>query len=156
MFDIKKSKKAYIESAEHFVVVRDGVVYLRIVGEEGNYKIMTATAGEDYHGANFFNNQIALNEAALKISASLNTKSRLKSDYHNREYVEIGSCEYISDAYRVAEMLFVKLEENTESRSNDELQNVYTDLAIDESGADVYLSDGMWLSSDGTLKDLGR
>lgn len=53
MFDIKKSKKAYIESAEHFVVVRDGVVYLRIVGEEGNYKIMTATAGEDYHGANF-------------------------------------------------------------------------------------------------------
>ena len=26
MFDIKKSKKAYIESTEHFVVVRDGVV----------------------------------------------------------------------------------------------------------------------------------
>lgn len=74
---------------------------------------------------------MALNEAALKISASLNAKSRVKSDYHNREYVEIGSCEYISDAYRVAEMLFVKLEENTENRSNDELQNVYTDLATE-------------------------
>lgn len=156
MFDIKRSKKAYIESTEHFVVVQNEVVYLRIVGEEGSYKIMTATAGEDYQGSNFFNNQTALNKAALKVSASLNTRSRVKNDYHNKEYVEICSCEYISDAYRAAEMLFAILEESSENCSNHELQNLHSELAIDESGVDVYLSDGMWLGSDGKIKDRGR
>ena len=47
------SQKVCIESTEHFVVARDRVVYLRIAGEEGDYKIMTATAGEGYQGLIF-------------------------------------------------------------------------------------------------------
>ena len=156
MFDIKRSQKAHIESAEHFIVVKEEIVYLRLVGEEGSYDIMTATAGEDYGGVAPFGNQMVLNEAALRTSAFLGIAPQVKNDYHGREYVKICNCEYLSDAYRAAEILFLNLQKCTQARSNIELQSVYSELAIDESGSDVYLSDGMWLSSDGTIKDLGR
>tara|TARA_R110001599_G_scaffold227779_1_gene426878 strand:+ start:607 stop:1080 length:474 start_codon:yes stop_codon:yes gene_type:complete len=156
MFDIKRSNKSYIESAEHFVVVRNGIVYLRIVGQEGNFKIMTATAGEDNNGAPPFENQMALNEAALRVSASLGIEPRVRNDYHDREYVEICNCQYLSDAYRAADILFEKLEDYSSDRSSDGLQSLYAELVIDDSGSDVYLSDGMWLSSDGSVKNLGR
>lgn len=156
MFDIKRSQKAYIESSEHFIVVRGGIIYLRIVGDEGSYDVMTATAGEDYGGVASFANQMALNEAALRVSAFLNTSPQVKSDYHGREYVKICNCEYLSDAYRAAEMLFANLEKYSQARPGVELQSLYSELAIDDSGSDVYLSDGMWLSPNGTMKDLGR
>lgn len=156
MFDIKRSQKAHIESAEHFIAVKGGIVYLRIVGEEGSYNVMTATAGEDYGGVAPFDNQMALTEAALRVSAFLGTSPQVKNDYHGREYVKICNCEYLSDAYRAAEMLFANLQGYSQARSNVELQSLYSELAIDDSGSDVYLSDGMWLSPDGTMRDLGR
>ena len=156
MFDIRKSRKGHIDSPEHFIVVRDGIVYLRIVGEEGRYRVMTATAGEDDASALAFNNQVALNEAALRVSASLHISPVVKTDYHGREYVDVCGCEYLSDAYRAAEMLFQTLQDSLQARSEADMRSIYSDLAIDDSGDDVYLSDGMWLSSDGTIKDLGR
>jgi len=106
MFDIKKSEKNHIESPEHFIVVRDGVVYLRIVGEEGNYSVMTATAGEDYIGVRSFVDQDALVAAAISVSGVFNGQASVQYDFLNRHYAIICSCEYISDAYRVAEILF--------------------------------------------------
>lgn len=50
VFDIRKSVKANFNQPEQFVVVQGGVVYLRIVGEDGSYTVMTATAGEDDNG----------------------------------------------------------------------------------------------------------
>jgi single-strand DNA-binding protein len=43
---------------------------------------------------------------------------------------------------------------NTRPR-DDEMRNLYRGLSTG-NGDDVYLSDGMWLSSDGSIKDLGR
>lgn len=113
MFDIKKSDKSYINSKEHFIVVMNETVYIRIIGEEGNYLVITATAGEDCNGIKSFGNQIILNEAAFIVAEMINTKSEGKYDFHNRGYVEICTCEYISDAYRAAEMLFKILDERS-------------------------------------------
>ncbi|GGC68793.1 hypothetical protein GCM10011504_53370 [Siccirubricoccus deserti] len=80
------------------------------------------------------------------------------SDRQGREYIEICSFEYISDAYRIAEEFFDIFDEcaETDAPPSDEMQKIYSELSIDASGDDIYLSDGVWLSSDGTLKDLGR
>ncbi|CAI3939089.1 unnamed protein product [Commensalibacter communis] len=40
---------------------------------------------------------------------------------------------------------------NIESRAKEEMRELYNDLAIDDSGEDVYLSDGVHLSHDGSL-----
>ena len=155
-FDIKRSAKAYINSSEHYIITAIGVVYMRIVGSEGNYVVMTATAGEDYCGDVACSNMVALNEAALRTSKEFGLEPTVKRDYHGREYVELCQCEYISDAFRAAEQLFKFFEECCSGRSTNELVEVYSSLAIDDSGADVYLSDGMWLSNDGSISDHGR
>lgn len=112
MFDIKKSEKNHIESEDHFIAVLSGVVYLRIIGEEGNYKVMTATAGEDYPGVSSFGDQGTLIKAALEVASLLKTGSSIKYDFNNRAYALLCTCDYISDAYRATEMLLKILEEN--------------------------------------------
>jgi ribosomal protein L14 len=111
MFDIKKSKKASIEGDEHYIVVKDGVVYLRIISAEGGYATMTATAAEDNGKIVAFRDQAALIKAALKAAKNEDIPTSVKYDCQNREYVELGKCEYISDAHRLAEKLFKILAE---------------------------------------------
>ncbi len=155
-FDIKRSNKAYINSNEHYIIAAHGVVYLRVIGSEGRYVVMTATAGEDFNDEVACSHMLALNEAALRASKTFGLEPTIKRDYHDREYVEICRCEYLSDAHRAAERLFELLDECSPDRTANELVEVYTSLAIDDSGDDVYLSDGMWLSSDGSISDRGR
>lgn len=109
-FDIRRSTKAYINSAEQYIVVLRDVVYLRIAGAEGSYVVMTATVGEDDGSARAFENQNALVEAAFAVAKKIGTTPVPKYDFHNRPYIEVCLCEFLSDAYRVAEHLFALLE----------------------------------------------
>ena len=108
-FDIRRSSKAYIETPEHFIVVWDGIVYLRVIGHEGSYAVMTATAGEDEGHFSAYSDQNALNYAAVLASAQMQLESSTKTDIHDRPYVEICKCEFLSDAYRAAELFFGEL-----------------------------------------------
>lgn len=110
-FDIRKSNKAYFDTPEHFVVVGDRTVYLRIVGQEGAYTVMTATSGEDVGDSTAVGEQYAMNEAAVAASGQLGLEPVFKIDCHNRPYVEICKCDYLSDAYRAAVFFFGNLME---------------------------------------------
>ena len=111
-FDIKRSKKSYIQGKEQFIVVFDQRVYLRAVGEEGAYVLMTATASED--GGKIFScsNQDLLINAAVKVINDMGYGDRysIKHDHLNRRYFEIDSFEYLSDVHRFTEMLFKNLD----------------------------------------------
>lgn len=108
-FDIRKSSKAYIDAPEHYIVIHNGTVYLRIVGREGSYAVMTATSGEDMGTDSAFGDQEALNEAAKEVAKQICGIPESKYDHHNRPYVKICECEFLSDAYRAAASLFEKL-----------------------------------------------
>ena len=108
-FDIRKSSKAHIEAPEHYIVVRDGVVYLRIIGQEGSYDVMTATSGEDAGTVSAFGDQHSLNEAAIEVAKQIRSTPEHKEDHHTRPYVKICECEFLSDAYRAAVLLFDRL-----------------------------------------------
>lgn len=118
MFDIRRSNKSYIDSPEHFVVVRRETVYLRIVGQEGSYSVMTATASEDDGSFRSFRDQNALNEAALRVSGQLELQPAEKEDFHDRPYVEICNCEFLSDAYRAAALFFANLDANEAAKQS--------------------------------------
>ncbi|QFU11004.1 hypothetical protein FIU84_03175 [Stutzerimonas frequens] len=109
-FDIRKSSKAYIEAEEHYIVIHNGTVYLRVVGQEGAYAVMTATSGEDMAPGAAFSDQQALNDAARGVAKLVGCVPELKYDYHHRPYVKICECEYLSDVYRAAAGLFELLE----------------------------------------------
>ena len=155
-FDIKRSNKSHINSDEHYIVTANGVVYLRVVGTEGNFVVMTATAGEDSKSEVSCPRMTALNAAALRTSISLDLDPTVKVDYHGREYVKLCRCEYISDVFRLSEVLFSEFKNYLLKRPRNELEEVYSSITIDDSGEDVYLSDGMWLSSDGSISDRGK
>lgn len=110
-FDIKKSSKSYLDAEEHFIVTYDAKVYLRILGKEGGYEIITATAGEDCGRISALENQDLLIAAAVGvIKDEFNSDCSVSYDYNGRSYVRICGCEYLSDAYRIAEALFNKLQ----------------------------------------------
>ena len=109
VFDIRRSNKSYIESPEQYVVVLTGTVYLRIVGQEGSYTVMTATADEDSGDFRAFGDQRAMNEAAVRASTQLGLNPSRRADFHSRPFVEICECEFLSDAYRAAALFFAEL-----------------------------------------------
>lgn len=108
-FDIRKSRKAYIEAPEHYIVVNNGTVYLRIIGQEGSYVVMTATSGEDVGTDSAFGDQKVLNEAAIEVAEKIRCIPEAKYEHHNHPYVKICECEFLSDAYRAAATLFDRL-----------------------------------------------
>lgn len=157
-FDIRKSNKSYINSPEKFIVSIHDEVLLRILGEEPSYELMTSTTGEDNNGIYKVGNQQRLIAAALMTANELGTKSSIQKDYKGREYVKICRFEYISDGFRVSEK-FISIYNKIidfNGDNSDCMSEIYSSLSVDDSGGDVYLSDGVWLSSDGTLKDIGR
>lgn len=105
-FDLQRSNKAHIDSPEHYIVVHDGTVYLRILGQEGFYQVITATSGEDSGDFAAFGDQGALNTAAVGVAEKIDCKPLLKLDFHKRPYVQICECEFLSDAHRAAVVLF--------------------------------------------------
>lgn len=105
-FDIRHSYKEHLSAPEKFMVCRGGTIFLRILGEEPNYEIMTATADEDSADFTRVGNQPYLIEIALRLAAEIGIKTCTIKDTFGREYVKICSFQYISDAFRVSDMFF--------------------------------------------------
>lgn len=166
-FEIRGSNKIGLNSKESFVVVRGKTSFLRILGSEPQWELMTATADEDGGHIKVCKEQLRLIEAALRLGAELKTAPKVESDWKNREYVKICTIESEkedsdNDLSKFTRQILGRFFEfydgyqNFESRAENEMLELYSTLAVDDSGDDVYLSDGIWLSSDGSFHDRGR
>lgn len=166
-YRVLKSNKVGLNSEEGYVVVRNGISFLRILGGEPNWIIMTATASEDHGRIQVCPEQLRLVEAALRLCAEYGGNPSVEKDWLGREYVKIGTItrepgESEDEFQSENDALFLKFFEifdsyrNLESRSGSEMRELYSALAVDNEKDDVYLSDGVWLGSDGSLHDRGR
>lgn len=166
-FVVVESRKAGLNSEESYVVVRDKTCFLRVLGAEPEWSLMTATADEDHGRILACSDQQRLIEAGLRLGTELGTAPRVAKDKNGREYVTI--CSITRDAGQSDEgfnrennAAFGQFFEIFDSlpalakRSASEMRDLYGLLTHDDAGGDVYLSDGVWLSSDGTLRDRGR
>jgi len=127
---------------------------------------MTATANEDSGDIKICSNQIYLVESALRWGTELETEPRIEKDWMEREYVKIciitqepnqNNQDFNKELLELFGRFFELFDEckNIESKTEDEMRGLYNALSIDDCGSDVYLSDGVWLSSDGSLHDRG-
>lgn len=164
---IRRSSKAGLESKESFIVTRGNTGFLRILGEKPSWELMTATASEDRGGISVCPDQLRLVESALRLCSELKTSPAVHTDWMAREYVKICGLiqrEDMSDEQfnrelrSVLERFFQIYDACTDlrTRAGNEMIQLYRTLSVDETGGDVYLSDGVWLRSDGSLHDLGR
>lgn len=168
-FRIVESLKRGFATEENWMVVRRGQIFLRLVGGRGSYQLMTATAGEDRASLKACADQHILKAAAKRTAAHFEVEPHEDKDSAGRDFVRIcrftidGSTEQarqqaLNEVYEVCDALF----KNFDSEYGDDgdrdrsLKEIYDVLAIDDSGDSVYLSDGTWLGSNGTLSDVGR
>ncbi|MBS0846971.1 hypothetical protein [Citrobacter sp. JGM124] len=167
VFEISKSNKSGLNSKESYIVTRNKVSYLRILGAEPQWGLMTATADEDNKRIKVCPEQLRLVETALRLGNELTTSPLVEKDWAGREYVQIclihqppeqSDQELTHELSLVLHRFFELYDAWTvfSSRSDDDMVALYDAVAPDNAGSDVYLSDGIWLSRDGTLTDRGR
>ncbi|MGK2899593.1 MAG: hypothetical protein ACSLE9_13060 [Burkholderiaceae bacterium] len=166
-FFLLESSKVGLESKESYVVVRNRTAFLRVLGAEPEWSLMTATADEDHGRVLVCADQRRLVEAALRLGAELNTGPTVERDWKGREYVKVcvitrnpGESDeaFDKDNKRAFGRFFEIFDSlpRLSARPVVERRNLYDELALGDHGEDVYLSDGVWLGSDGSLHDRGR
>ena len=163
---IAASNKRGLHSTESYIVGRKDQVFLRILGRDPYWEIMTATASEDNGQIKVYPDRARLIETAYKIGHRRETSPFSKLDLRNREYVLICTLEREEgetdevlnrDLKQFSDEFFATLDEDRDAnRARDEMIEIYRSLSDEDFGADIYLSDGVWLSSDGSVEDRGR
>lgn len=165
-FEILRSKKTGLDSIESYVVTRNGTSFLRVLGDEPKWELMTATASEDQGRIAVCSDQRRLVESALRLGSELDTLPRVEKDRIGREYVKIcvitretgqNADVFDEENSRIFRRFFEIYDkyQDPSLRGGDEMCELYDALATDDEGSDVYLSDGVWLSSDGSCHDRG-
>lgn len=164
-YEIHQSNKRGFNTKESYVVTRGRVSFLRIVGGEHSFDMMTATASEDNPGGfRVCSDRLNLIGAAVQIANELGVEPVFSKDSAGREFINICSISFQDPDKDMAEIeraltRFFEIFDHASAgrqREGDEMQEIYGALASDDSGGDVYLSDGVWLSSNGSLHDRGR
>ena len=166
-FKLLRSHKFGLDGSENYIVARDDVAYLRIVGGSPFWEVMTATADEDHGAIRACPYQSRLREAARRLGTELNLEPGERQDWLAREYVVICRLnlserpnDSLADLAELTELCarffetYDELQEPAEDARN-EMRDLYRALA-DPHDSNVYLSDGVWLSSDGSMHDRGR
>lgn len=166
-FFLVESSKVGLESKEGYVVVRNRTAFLRVLGAEPEWALMTATADEDHGRVLVCADQRRLVETALRLGAELNTTPKVERDWRGREYVKVcvitrnpgDSDEAFEHDNKHAFRRFFEIFDSLPrlgSRPVVERCNLYDELALCDRSEDIYLSDGGWLGSDGSLQDRSR
>lgn len=163
---IEKSNKRGFFDKESYIVTRGRTSYLRLVGNDPSYSLMTATASEDDKSYYVCRNRIKLISSALQLGMRLNCPPSHMVDSSGRKFIHICLLKFTAGKededlaeLRVIIEQFFQIYDTCDPGSDDvlhDMQEIYSSLSTDDSEDDVYLSDGVWLSSDGKLLDKGR
>lgn len=87
-YQVRESKKLGGSWGQSFVVVRNKQAFLRFVGNEGqNYRLMTATAGDDLLGTRPCKDQERLHQAAKLLAQNYGHRAALTRDGQERLFV---------------------------------------------------------------------
>lgn len=163
---IEKSYKRGFGGQESYIVTRGRTSYLRIVGHEPTYSLMTATASEDDKSYFVCSNKVKLISSALQFSAKLGLTPLSDKDSSCRDFIHVCAINFVpgnqqedvEQLYAILENFFLIYDtcDPTSHEAVRDMQEIYTAIAHDNSNEDIYLSDGVWLSVDGQLHDKGR
>jgi len=164
--EIHPSRKRGFGDQESHIVTRRRTSYLRIVGRDPEYRLMTATADEDDKSFRVCVERSKLVASAIKLRSNYSATSAIQTDSAGRRFILIATPKFhpqtqeadlhelrgvIDEFFRIFDTINLAAPETT-----DEMKELYSVMSVDDSNDDVYLSDGVWLGSDGSLSDRGR
>lgn len=88
-FQTIRSNKSGLDSKESYVIARGKVGFLRVLGDEPEWDLVTMTASEDRGQIQVCSDQNRLIESALRFGKELGTEPIVKRDWMGRKYVTI-------------------------------------------------------------------
>ncbi|RDD72136.1 hypothetical protein DVR11_07210 [Paracoccus versutus] len=113
---------------------------------------MTATAAEDTGEYRAFENQASLISATSRAFEDRNLNYATKKDQMGRAYIETSVYPDKDDLLHLAATVLDQIGfEDISVLALREMKAIYDEFSVDDSGEDTYLSDGMWITSDGRL-----
>lgn len=148
---IESSNKLSSEQEEYRICSKPYVFYRVIVARNG-VRLMTATASEDAGEYRAFKNQEVLLAATAQVFGDFEMEIVTKEDHAGRPYIETQVSPDKQHLIHVATTALERMGfEDVSVLALREMKALHAEFAIDDSGEDTYLSDGMWVTADGKL-----
>lgn len=148
---IQKSNKLSSQQ-EEYRICSDPYVFYRLISDANGFRIMTATASEDTGEYRAYGDQEALISATVQVLADREMAFATKKDHAERPYIESSVYPDKEDLLHLTATILDRLGfEDISVLALREMKAIYDEFAIDDSGDDTYLSDGMWMTSDGRM-----
>lgn len=137
---------------EEYRICSKPYVFLRLISDRDGFRLMTATASEDGAQYRAYDDQEALVRVAAAVFAERDLEPAEKQDHKGRPYIETRVSPDDRDLKTIANIVLNRLGfEDNQVLAHREMKAIYDEFAIDDSGEDTYLSDGVWITSDGRL-----
>jgi hypothetical protein len=154
MVELKESSRLP-RAVQQSAIVAGGYTLFRYASDgAGHEELMTATAGDP--GRPAFPNPDRLMFVAAQCFAEIGMTNEKKQDFMGREYAQFygdSPVEHIEAAItKTAQMLELErpISRNRSGKERD-MSSLYEELSV-EDGEPVYLSDGMYLHPDGSIR----
>lgn len=166
-YRLSPSTNSNIRSQESYIIHRGDEVFLRLWGGPTEFELVTATAGEHKGHLVACRNQARLLEAAKATLRSGGLQVCENVDRYDRPFVsafEFKLNPETRDRSEATELLnafataffanYDLLAANAGPLSASE--NLYSSIAVDASGEDAYLGDGLYVTREDCIVDRGR
>lgn len=146
---IEPSNKLSLTQEEYRICSASHVFY-RVIVDRNGVRLMTATASEDSGEYRSFKDQELLISSTMEVFDKFDVEFEVKEDRAGRKYVETPVFPDAKHLIHIATSVLDRIGfEDVSVLALREMIDIYKEFAIDDGGEDVYLSDGMWVTSDG-------
>lgn len=156
-FYLNISSKKDLVGLSKYIITSNHEIYLRVIQNVQGFLVMTPTAVDDRSFYSVHDNLEKIMKSAVMTAEFYNIQPVKKRDFRGRDYVEICVCENLDIVTETVRKFFdifdnhLSGEEFIENKPRRYMgSNLYNELGIGD-GEDVYLSDGVYLRSDGSM-----
>lgn len=137
---------------EEYRICSEPYVFYRIIVDGRGGRLMTATAGEDIGPYRAYDDQSLLITTTAQVFGDFDMTIATKTDHAARSYIETPVTLDKTHLIHIATTALHRIGfVDVEVLSLRDLLALHDEFAADDSGEDTYLSDGMWVTSDGRL-----
>lgn len=141
-----------LATGQQHIISSQNIVFFRVTLEADGYKMMTATAGEDDGKLKAYMPQNLLISSALSVLGDLDWNISQRADHAERPYIEARGFSELLDIKTVATRVLASLGfDDIAVTALQEMKAIYDELSIDDSGEDVYLGDGVYVTKNGDV-----
>lgn len=152
-----RTSKSGIDTPDHYILVRANEIFLRFAGKHPKYNVMTPTADEDNGAYRVCHYKKDLIKTVWRVCFEFPHVGPIepieKKDFYGRGYLHLFNITVEEEDEELMSFMNRFFEIYDNSHDTEAMRLVYHHFCNDEFGEDLYLGDGIWLQSNGELRE---